>query len=181
ATNLTGWESRVYQDQVGHTRKADWSAILSNTVTAFAMLGFWNYQTPLLGSAPGKVGTFDQITQTYTGDEFWLTGPSPIDARQYRYQARAGLSWFKKDFLHVNHDLKVGWDYTPGTYGPWSYQDRGASQPYYLILRSGAPFQLATWNIPVAPTARADYAGGYVSDNILMGRLTVNAGLRFDR
>src|SRR5205823_2134127 len=78
ATNLTGWESRVIQDQVGHTRKADWNGILSNSVTASAMVGYWNYATPLLGAAPGKVGTFDQVTQKYTGDEFWLTGPAPI-------------------------------------------------------------------------------------------------------
>src|SRR5207237_9847360 len=141
---------------------AEWNGILGSNITASAMAGYWNYYSPIWGGddAIGKVATFDQITQRYTGESYWLTGPTPFLGQQDRYQAKATVSWFKKGFLKANHDVKAGWDYTPGKYGPWQYQER-QSQSYFLILRSGVPFQLATWNIPVGPTARADYTGAF--------------------
>ena len=156
---------------MGHSRKADWTGILEHPSQPPRRSGTGRWLVYGGDEAIGKVATFDQITQRYTGESFWLTGPTPFDAEQHRYQARATLSWFKKGFLNSNHDIKAGWRYTPATYGPWVYLER-ESEAYYLIFRNAVPFQLATWNIPVAPTARADYVGAFAQDNWLMGRVT---------
>src|SRR5262249_38102303 len=88
-------------------------------------------------------------------------------------------SWYRHDLLHSNHEFKVGFDYSPSLYHN-TYSDRGPSQDYYLILRNSAPFELGTFNIPVDPRNRANYTGGFAQDNWLMGRLTVNLGVRYD-
>jgi hypothetical protein len=179
-TNLTGWESRLIQDQTGATRKAEWQGTFGSSVSASAMYGYWYYESPLSGGSPGKVGTYDLTTLKYTGDEFWLAGPGPVTVAQYRHQVKANLSWYKHDLLGGNHDFKIGLDYSPSIYHN-TYGDRGPSQDYYLILRAGAPFELGTFNIPVDPLNRADYAGAFVQDNWSLGHVTLNLGVRYDR
>jgi hypothetical protein len=180
STVSTGWESRLIQEQVGNTRKGEWNGTFGNSTTASAMMGYWNYNSPLTGGAYGKVGTFDIGTGGYSGDEFWLAGPSPVDVTQNRYQVKATLSWYHRDFLKGNHEIRGGFDYTPGTYHN-IYHPRGDSQDYYLIFRNGAPFEIGTWNIPVDPISRADYTGLFAQDNWTIGKVTLNLGLRFDR
>jgi hypothetical protein len=179
-TNLTGWESRLIQDQTGATRKGEWQGTFGNSVSATAMYGHWYYESPLSGGSPGKVGTYDLSTLRYSGDEFWLAGPSPVTVAQYRHQVKGSVSWYKHDFLGGNHDFKFGFDYSPSIYHN-TYGDRGASQNYYLILRAGAPFEIGTFNIPVDPLNRADYSGAFAQDNWLLGRVTLNIGVRYDR
>jgi hypothetical protein len=180
STNLTGWESRVIQDQTGATRKAEWQGTFGTNVTANAMYGYWYYESPLLQSAPGKVSTYDLGTLTYTGDEFWLAGPAPVVVAQYRHQVKATVSWYKQDLLKGNHDFKFGLDYSPSIYHN-TYSDRSPTPPYYLIFRNAVPFEFGTFNIPVDPLNRADYSGAFAQDNWLLGKLTINLGLRYDR
>lgn len=173
------WESRVTQDQTGRTQKGQWQGILGQSVSVNAHYGFWLYHSPLLGNSPGKVATFDLVTQMYTGDAI-SAWPVPIMADQYRHQIHADANWFKSGWIAGSHAFKAGLDYSPATYD-WDYQSRGASGNYTLRFRSGVPFQIATLNSPVHTLNNANYTGVFLQDAWNMGRLTLNLGLRYDR
>lgn len=42
------------------------------------------------------------------------------------------------------------------------------------------PFQVAVYNTPTDPLTHADYTGAWAQDNWILGRVTLNLGLRFD-
>ena len=72
-----------------------------------------------------------------------------------RHQVKANASWCKHDFLHGNHELKFGYDYSPSILSQYLWS--AEQQDYYLIPRNGVPFEMGTFNIPVDPLNRADY------------------------
>src|SRR5262245_22794024 len=173
------WDSRMLQDQYGQTHKLEWQKIFASNLTANAIYGFWDRNFPTNGMAYGKVATFDQFTQKYTGDHISLFR-TPIDANVNRFTAKASVSWFVTNFLGGSHDIKTGYETSPNN--SWSeYTTRGASSDYYLIFNNGAPFQVVTYHGPIQSFSKANYTGVYGQDAWKMGRFVLNLGLRYDR
>jgi hypothetical protein len=179
SSQFVPWASRAKQDQHGNTQKLEWSGTFGNSVAASAQYGYWDWVSPLTGYSYGKVGTYDIVTQVYGGDAF-SNHNTPAIADEFRYHARGTLSWFKRDFLHGNHEFKGGFEYIPAT-KDWRFLPRGASKDYALRFRSGVPAEIVTWNKPVHPFNKVVYTGVYIQDNWKMGRLTLDLGVRFDR
>ena len=178
--SLYAWESRARHDQSGYTEKIEWQGVFANTVAMSAHYGYYRYDAPIYLMSGDKVGTMDLITLQRTGAS--LLPHSAVDADQYRSQVHAAVTWFKPDFIVGNHEFKGGFDYTPGTHD-WDFWDRTLTggHNYYLRYRSGQPFQVVTWNLPVHAISKAVYAGAFVQDNWVIGRLTLSLGLRYDR
>lgn len=200
---LSSWETRTLRYQSGYIDKGEWQGLFGNSLAVSAHYGYYIYNSPccpddglsagawgrrhieevLRRDAAGKiatfgnVATFDIVTQRSTGDSTFL---ATVVAKQYRHQVHAGLSWYKSDLFHGNHDIKAGFDYTPGTYD-WEYFSRGISGDYQLVFRNSVPFQLNTFNVPLRTLNKAVYTGAFVEDNWTMGRLTLALGLRYDR
>ncbi|MQA28991.1 MAG: TonB-dependent receptor [Luteitalea sp.] len=179
SSQFVPWASRADQDQHGNTDKVEWSGAFGGSVVASAQVGYWEWICPLTGYSHGQVGTYDIVTQMYSGDHF-SSHNTPAIPDEFRYHARGSLTWFKKDFLSGDHEIKTGFDYIPTT-KDWMFLPRGASGDYSLRFQAGTPFQLVTYNKPVHPFNKASYTGAYVQDNWRMGRLTLSLGLRFDR
>ena len=177
-SRFNSWESRARQNQPGQVDKVEWLGVFGNSVSASALYGFWSYNPALGGYAPGQVGTFDLVTLRYTGDQIssWI---APQEGHQRRHTVQANLSWFKPSFFHGDHEFKGGLVYSPSVYD-WVFLPRGASGDYSLRFRSGVPFQVAVYNIPVHSYERADYTGMFVQDNWTLGSVTVSGGIRWD-
>lgn len=183
-TRFVDWDSKTVQDQIGHTDKIEWQGLFGNKLTLSTHYGYYIYDAPIDGQHTGRVASFDLVTLRYSGDSrvdsAGATASTPLIADQYRHQAHAALSYYTSDLFRGNHMIKAGFDYTPGTFD-WNYLSRGVSGDYYLRLRNGVPFQLATLNTPVHTFNKAVYTGVYLQDDWVLGRLTLSAGLRYDR
>ena len=172
------WDSRMLQDQYGQTRKLEWQKVAGRAMTFNAIAGYWDRNFPTNGMAYGKVATYDQVTQKYTGDHISLFR-TPIDANVDRTTFKASMTWFRPA-VYGDHDFKAGWESSPTS--SWSqYPSRGASGDYYLVFQSGAPFQVVTYHGPISSRTEANYTGFFAQDAWKLGRLVMDLGLRFDR
>jgi hypothetical protein len=181
---LVAWDSKTVQDQIGRTDKIEWQGVFGKALTVSAHYGYYIYDAPIDGQHTGQVATFDVATLRWAGDSEVVsagaTASTPLIADQYRHQAHAAMSYYTSNLFRGNHLFKAGFDYTPGTFD-WNYLSRGASGDYYLRLRNGEPFQIATLNTPVHTFNKSVYTGAYVQDDWVLGRLTLSLGLRYDR
>jgi hypothetical protein len=173
------WESRMQQDQYGQTQKLEWQMIPRSTMALNVIGGYWSRNFPTNGMAYGQVASYDQITQRYAGDHI-SNFRTPIDANVDRVTYKATMSWYRTDLLAGDHDFKFGLESQPNASFS-EYPSRGASGDYYLVFRSGDPYQLVTYHGPLKTRLEANSVSVYAQDAWKLGRVVINAGLRFDR
>jgi hypothetical protein len=94
----------------------------------------------------------------------------------HRYQANAGYSFFVDQALGGSHDVKMGVQLS------WEMMkyDRIRNGDYYLELRDGVPSRALLSNTPINSDHRLETWGAFVQDRWILGRATINAGLRMD-
>ncbi|MDP1570297.1 MAG: TonB-dependent receptor [Vicinamibacterales bacterium] len=94
----------------------------------------------------------------------------------HRYQANAGYSFFVDQMLGGSHDFKLGVQLS------WEMMkyDRIRNGDYYLELRDGVPSRALLSNTPINSDHRLETWGAFVQDRWIVGRATINAGVRMD-
>jgi hypothetical protein len=94
----------------------------------------------------------------------------------HRYQANGTLSYFLGNTLAGNHEFKAGLQLS------WERMryDRIRNGDVQLQMRNGVPFQALVYNTPNNSDQRLETWGGFVQDRWIVGRATINLGLRFD-
>jgi hypothetical protein len=94
----------------------------------------------------------------------------------HRYQANATVSYFADRLGAGSHDFKLGTQ--------WSWEmmkyDRIRNGDYYLQLSNGAPFAAVVSNTPVQSDHRLSTWAVFAQDRWLIGRATINYGVRLD-
>jgi hypothetical protein len=93
-----------------------------------------------------------------------------------RYQANATASYFLDSRRAGTHDLKAGvqlsWERVE--------YERIRNGDYYLELQDGVPFQAQLANTPINSDHRLQTWGIFLQDRWVLGRATINAGMRID-
>jgi hypothetical protein len=190
-SQFVAWERRRKQwNKFSPTLKAEWQTIQGNSRTMSLMYGLWVNRSGGWGEefADGKTPGRDRIT-----GYAWGTEPT-IGERQHvhRHNVRWVLDWYRPSWIGGNHSFKIGADYFESA-GNRARENRKA--PTYEVVfatpagsrspcRTGVEVgcvadTIEVQNTPVSPTGRLLYFAPYVSDSWILGRLTLNLGLRY--
>jgi Carboxypeptidase regulatory-like domain len=94
----------------------------------------------------------------------------------HRYQANATVSYFADQFGGGTHDIKVG---TQLSWEKMQY-DRIRNGDLYLELNDGVALRAQIANTPVASDHRLKTWAAFAQDRWLIGRATINYGVRLD-
>ncbi|MGE0359116.1 MAG: hypothetical protein AB7H93_24290 [Vicinamibacterales bacterium] len=94
----------------------------------------------------------------------------------HRYQANGNFSYFVPSLLGGTHDFKVG---VQLSWERMAY-DRIRNGDILLEMRDGVPFQAQIANTPIVSDHKMETWGAFVQDRWVIGRATINIGVRFD-
>jgi hypothetical protein len=94
----------------------------------------------------------------------------------HRYQGNANYSYFVPSLLGGTHDFKVGVQLSWERMG----YDRIRNGDILLEMRDGVPFQGQISNTPIVSDHKMETWGAFIQDRWVIGRATINAGVRFD-
>jgi hypothetical protein len=94
----------------------------------------------------------------------------------HRYQANANLGYFRDNFGPGTHDFKAG---VQLSWERMAY-DRIRNGDHYLELSDGAPNRVHIANTPVNSDHRLETWGVFLQDRWMLGRATLNYGIRMD-
>ena len=178
-SRLVAYESRRNQRGFNGAWKTEWDGLKGHAMVANVMVGaFWNHSGGYGEEyGGGKTATTDSVTRVVTGTS------TTMNERNYedRFQARGSVSWYKSDWFHGNHEIKVGGDFFKIRADRHRLTRPAGSGNYQLIFRNGAADQISVFNTPVHPDAPLRTAGVFVQDSWTMARkLTLNIGLRYN-
>ena len=98
------------------------------------------------------------------------------DNPNHRYQAAISGSYFLQSARTGTHDLKAGVQFSRERV---QYL-RIRNGDYFLELRDGAAFQAVVSNTPIDSDHRLNTWGVFLQDRWVVGRATINAGVRMD-
>jgi Carboxypeptidase regulatory-like domain len=94
----------------------------------------------------------------------------------HRYQANGTFSYFVPSALGGTHDLKAG---VQLSWEKMQYE-RIRNGDVLLEMRDGVPFQAQIANTPIDSDHRLETWGAFLQDRWVLGRATINLGVRFD-
>jgi hypothetical protein len=146
---------------------------------------YWKSRSdPYTDNAPG----YDNVTLRYSGAYVNSVGADSTPAGSFssRWQYDGSYSYFRPSLLGVDHEFKVGGEFTREWYN--KFQEArgvgtgGVGHDYQMIFANGSPYQIRLYNSPFVAKNDVNYQSAFVRDTLRMGdRLTVNAGLRMER
>jgi hypothetical protein len=174
-TELNSYESRMRKIVDFHYAKAEWEGVRGNSFIASFQFGTFKLDSKVPFNADGMVGRKDLVTQRISG-ESEVAGENDFSSRKY---TKGAATWYKPNWFHGNHEFKAGFEYR----AELNFRSIVARPPnYYLLFQDGVPFEVAFFNGPTFPRLSGNMIGTYLKDAWTIGRrLTLNAGLRFDR
>jgi len=164
----------VLQDQPAQNFVAQYNHVLGKNMVLDARIGsMWGvfpsrYQSEV---AESDIALRDvQTNQRFNAAEIQSLNPN------YRVQANGTLSYFLSNFGGGSHDLKGGLQLS------WEKMEyeRIRNGDILLEMRDGSPFQGQIANTPINSDHRLETWGGFVQDRWMIGRATINLGVRMD-
>ncbi len=94
----------------------------------------------------------------------------------HRYQANGNYNYFVPSWLGGSHDFKAG---VQLSWERMAY-DRLRNGDILLELRDGTPFQANIANTPIVSDHKMETWGAFLQDRWVIGRATINVGVRLD-
>jgi hypothetical protein len=162
----------VLQDQPAQNYVAQFNQVVGQRGVFDARFGrMWGefpsrYQDDASGIAVRDVQTF----QRFNAAEIQSINPN------HRYQANGTYSYFVPSLLGGTHDFKAG---VQLSWERMAY-DRIRNGDILLEMRNGVGFQGQISNTPIVSDHKMETWGAFVQDRWVLGRATINVGLRFD-
>jgi hypothetical protein len=184
---FTPFESTQPYNQVNRQAKIEWQGVLSQRFVANAMFGDAGYTATrdIQPSSLGIPNRLDRTTGYQTGGAYLTTWGR---RRPWREQASGSVSYFPARSALGSHEITAGFRLLWGRFlTDFPARPDGVKNVYRLVYETvgGVPYQPAEMNAlsyPVEGRSRNDVHAAYVSDSWRpLRRLTVNAGLRFER
>jgi outer membrane receptor protein involved in Fe transport len=182
ASRFVPRESMLEKNNPVWMTKVEWQTVRGNSLVASIQYGRWDFNGVYDGVTPGKVSTMDIGTQFVTGDLFFQgANANGRRADEGRHHTKGVVSWYKRDLLGGNHDIKAGVDHLWSWFDDFNVGPEAGKLGYQLRFNNGVPFQLATINAPVRGPNHGNYVGVYGQDSwTLARRLTLNLGVRVE-
>jgi hypothetical protein len=177
ASRFVPAESREIGANASDLWKVEWQAVRGNSLVISLQTGSWEPRANYHGVSPGKVATSDIGTLYASGDHI-SDGRTRSDSQNH---TKGVVNWHRSDLLAGDHEFKTGFDHVLNGYNsPSVAPNARVSGNYQLVFNNGAPYQMNTWNYPVAPKNTENYIGLYGQDSwTIARRLTLNLGIRF--
>jgi hypothetical protein len=162
------------QEQPAQNYVAQWNQVLGSRMILDARVGrMWGifpfrFQKEV---GPGDIAIRDVARFTRVN-----AIETQSDNPNHRYQAAVTGSYFVQSPGGGTHDVKVGMQLS------WERVEwiRRRNGDHFLELRDGVPFQAQLSNTPIDSDHRLQTWGVFVQDRWVVGRATVNAGIRMD-
>jgi hypothetical protein len=177
----------VNQDSATWVYKGEWNGTLGRSLYAEARYGVFGYYLPLVPNTDTTLPQrLDSVRLTIDG------GDAMSQTNRQRRQVTGAVSWFKEGWGGT-HTIKVGGELLLET--GWSGVEQGASGNVRQFFNDGVAQRVTLY----APTAthvgrvlagprgdllnvnKLDTVDAFISDQITIGRATVNLGVRYDR
>jgi hypothetical protein len=162
------------QEQPAQNYLAQWNQVLGARMILDARVGrMW-------GIFPFRFQKDVRPTDIAIRDQVRLTRINAIETQSdnpnERYQAAVTGSYFLENPRLGTHDFKVGVQLS------WERVEwiRVRNGDYFLELRDGVPFQAQLSNTPINSDHRLQTWGLFLQDRWVLGRATINAGVRMD-
>jgi len=184
--------STTFQRQPDQTWKGEMQSSPTNNLLLDVIFGYGGYHTnyiPQPASAVGQYGFADGTDVSGNPSSIELSnnlvyGPneSSQDRPQNRYELKGTVTYIPRDpHLGGTHQLKFGTTDDWESAGTKVLQDKVAGD-YQLRFNRGAPSQIVAYNFPFASSINTLYSQAfYVTDTYSIKRVTVNAGVRWER
>jgi hypothetical protein len=162
------------QEQPAQNYLAQWNQVLGARMILDARVGrMW-------GIFPFRYQRDVRPTDIAIRDQVRLTRINAVETHSdnpnERYQAAVTGSYFLQSAALGTHDFKAGvqlsWERVQ-----WLRIRNG---DYFLELRDGVPFQAQLSNTPINSDHRLQTWGVFMQDRWVLGRATINAGVRMD-
>jgi outer membrane receptor protein involved in Fe transport len=152
---------------------------------AFAAQSHWkSLETPYTDNP----STFDIVTSRRTGAVVNSVGNdiTPAGSNSNRWQYSASYSHILPNFIHGEHQLKAGVEFTREYYDKYEISrgpgTGGTGNDFNEYFNNGVPFEVLLYNNPFVSLNNVNNQSLYVRDNWRLGdRLTVDAGVRWER
>lgn len=181
----TGPESVLAQSSYAWMGNGRWQRVWSTRLFSEVNVGHWGYNFPLeptsdYRSSPPRI---DQITGRVTG-----AGNDPRTSNPRKPQVFATTNYYLPTERRGSHDLKAGFEWLDdgGSSG-----STGRSGPIYYLDNNGAPNQVRLYDVGDPDTFGDTWLPStdgnkrlafYAQDRwSVTGRLTITAGVRYDR
>jgi hypothetical protein len=175
AARFVPYQATLDYSQPFPSAKGEWQGTLGSKMFA-SVIGGWHYIGAYRNPQPccaSMISTFDQLTQQQTGSAW-------TDLRGWRKATRRQLSASVNYYPNQSHSITAGVVLLPEKFEV--NLPVAANGDYRLVFNNGAPVQLWTRNTPVEGVSSEDRYAAYISDSWRpTRRLTINAGLRWDR
>ncbi|MFN2446616.1 MAG: carboxypeptidase regulatory-like domain-containing protein [Vicinamibacterales bacterium] len=167
-------KASTLQNQPAQNYLAQWNQVIGSQMVFDARFGrMW-------GIFPVRFQPEVRPTDIAVRDVVRFTRVNAIETQSLnpneRYQANAAASYFLDDAGAGVHDLKVGVQLS------WErvQYERIRNGDYFLELQDGVPFQAQLSNTPINSDHRLQTWGVFLQDRWVVGRATINAGVRMD-
>jgi hypothetical protein len=167
-------KASVLQDQPAQNYVAQVNQVLGNSMVVDARFGrMWGvfptrYQQEV---TPDDIAIRDIVRNT----QFNAATEQSLNPN-HRYQGNAVLSYFADKLGVGTHDFKVG---TQLSWEKMQY-DRIRNGDLFLELNDGVPLRAQIANTPVLSDHRLETWAAFVQDRWMIGRATINYGVRMD-
>jgi hypothetical protein len=167
-------KATVLQDQPAQNFVYQWNQVIGGRTVVDARIGrMWGtfptrYQKEV---GPNDIAIRDTLRFTRErAAELQSLNPN------YRTQANVAASYFVDRALGGSHDFKAGLQLS------WEGMDYERTRNGDILLeqRDGVPFQALISNTPIDSLHRLQTWGAFVQDRWIVGRATINAGVRMD-
>jgi len=172
-------DSTVLQDSPSWVYKGEWNGTLNQNMFAEFRAGQFGYNFGLDSNTGATRYESLSTNQVLGGGRDW-------ELRRRRNQYTGALSYFKDNFLGGSHNLKVGGEYLDEE-GTTLWNQAYADNVIHFVrgdltgpLSATTADSVRLYNNAVAVNALAT-TSAFVTDTWTVQRLTVNAGVRFDR
>jgi hypothetical protein len=162
------------QDQPAQNFVLQYNHVLGGKVVADARVGrMW-------GTFPSRYQDEVQPTDFTLRDVQTFQQFNAADGQSlnpnHRYQANGTLSYFLGNALGGSHELKAGLQFSREK----MEYERIRNGDVQLQMRNGVPFQALIYNTPNNSDHRLETWGAFLQDRWIVGRATVNLGVRMD-
>lgn len=171
--------STVLQDSPSWVYKGEWNGTLNQNMFAEVRAGQFGYNFGL------DSNTSDTRYESLTTNQV-LGGGRDWELRRRRNQFTGALSYFQDNFLGGSHNLKVGAEYLAES-GQTLWNQAYANNVIHFVngdltgpLSATSPASVRLQNNADARNA-LNTTSAFLTDTWTVQRLTVNAGVRFDR